>query len=155
MMPNRHSRSLLAHIAPTRTSHASGMEQPTSPDLEARKIATPAHPPAMPMTLPLSKSQAATEIKEVGVEGRPADAKAGPGRLMLEIALGVAIVAAFGVAFGLWLGWPIGIAVLAIGALGLGFNPVIGAVAERAKDRKQVSDRHVSDSTAANAKRFS
>lgn len=97
-------------------------------------------PPAMPVSMPAPPEVAARDIKAIGVEGRPADAKSGPGMLLIEmggIALGVLILA---VIVGLAFGWGVGLAAGVIGVLAIAMNPVFGATVLRTRDRKIAAD---------------
>ena len=102
--------------------------------------APPSLADVLPVDMPASRAQAARDIDRIGVEGRPADAKAGPGLLTLELAallVGVVVLAA---AFGAWAGWRLGVIILVVGLLGLAANPVIAATGMRIRDRKQAAE---------------
>jgi hypothetical protein len=93
-----------------------------------------------PLKMPATPERAARDIAAVGVEGRPADAAAGPGMLRLEM-LGLLVgLAAISAAVGIWVNWGLGVVLLVVGVLGLLFNPVMGATAMRSKDRKVAAD---------------
>jgi len=100
---------------------------------------------ALPMSIPGSSTEIAEEIAEVGVEGTPADPRSGPGMYTVELVIGfVALVAIAGVA-ALMLGWLTGLAILAIGIVGMVFNPVVPATILRARDRKDVAEHHLDE----------
>ncbi len=93
------------------------------------------------MKLSGSPDDLSAEIAHVGVEGAPADPKAGPGLLSLELGIAfVVLLLIAGVATWL-LGWITGLAILAIGMVGMVFNPVVPATLLRARDRKDVADQ--------------
>lgn len=96
-----------------------------------------------PLVMPGPREQVAEEVASIGVEGRPADAKAGPGMLWMELKIVGLIVLAISIIIGWWMGWAVGLAVLAISWLMLLFNPVVGATLNRAHDRKVVAKRHL------------
>jgi hypothetical protein len=101
---------------------------------------------SMPMKMPAPPEQVARDVRRIGVEGRPTDPKSGPGMMRLEmLGLLVLVVAAAG-AIGLWAGWGIGMAVLAIGMLALFFNPVLMAAAVRTSERKQAVEEERGES---------
>ncbi|MCC6678563.1 MAG: hypothetical protein IT436_15625 [Phycisphaerales bacterium] len=91
--------------------------------------------------MPGPREEVAEEVAAEGVEGRPADVRAGPRMLWSELAIMGALVAAAAVAFGVWLGWLAGLAAMAFGLLALVFNPVVGATLNRAHDRDVVAHR--------------
>jgi len=122
------------HAEPTRTPYTRAV------------LATPGADPAqdiLPMTIPGSQESAAQEVNVVSPEGRPthSDAKAGPGRVWMEMSIValviVAVAAAIGAFFNIWAG----LVALAIGLLALVLNPVMGATVLRAKDRAEVIDK--------------
>ena len=94
----------------------------------------------MPVTMPAAPEQAARDIANVGVEGRPADASSGPGLLRLEMLGMLAALVLVAAGVGMWLGWGVGLTMLGVGALALIFNPVLGATAMRTADRKRAAD---------------
>ncbi len=91
--------------------------------------------------MPGPREEVAEEVAAEGVEGRPADVRAGPRMLWSELAIMGALVAAAAIAFGVWLGWLGGLAAMAFGLLALVFNPVVGATLNRAHDRDVVAHR--------------
>jgi len=96
-------------------------------------------PESSPMQMPAPPEVAARDVARIGVEGRPADAKAGPRMLrmqMLFFALGLLVLSG-GVA--LWLGWQLGLALLVLSMLALLLNPVFGATGMRADDREKAA----------------
>jgi hypothetical protein len=94
-----------------------------------------------PLKMPASAERAAKDISDVSVEGRPADAKAGPSMLRLEMLGMLAGIVLVSVGIGFWAGWGLGVAMLVVGTLALMFNPVLGATAYRAQDRKKAADQ--------------
>lgn len=98
--------------------------------------------PKMPITMPGSPAQAAEEIRQVGVEGVPADAKAGPRLLAWELVLMVAVLIAASLAAYWWLGWAFGVGVFAFFVIACMVNPVFWATITRARDRAIVVRRH-------------
>ena len=136
--------------SPTTPSGLHRFGEPIQSRLSARP--QPDAPGALPdpdpkatsqLDMPAPPEQAATDIARAGVEGRPADAKAGPGWLRLEllaIAAGLILVSAV---VGMWLGWGVGLVMLVVGTLALVLNPVMGATAMRAKDRQQAADEEL------------
>lgn len=91
--------------------------------------------------MPGPAEEIAEEVAAEGVEGRPADVRAGPRMLWGELAIVVALVVGSAVALGIWLGWLAGLAGLGFGILALLFNPVVGATLNRAHDRDVVAQR--------------
>ena len=77
------------------------------------------------------------------VEGRPAliEAKDGPARMGMEIVLAVFVVLLASVGVGVWFGAWAGLAAVAVGFVGLAFNPVIGAMTMRMQDRAEAARR--------------
>jgi hypothetical protein len=98
--------------------------------------------PALPLTIEGPKEQVGEEIAELSPEGKPADAKVGPGLLVMEIALAAVIFAAVAIGVGLWLGWPAGVVLFVIAMMGLAFNPAAIAAFLRMKERGKVANRH-------------
>lgn len=99
-----------------------------------------------PLVMPGPPQQVAEEIAQIGVEGRPADVKAGPKMLWYELAFIVGLIVVMAVGVGLWLSWFAGFVVLGLGFLALLFNPVVGATLARARDREVVAHRHIHQS---------
>lgn len=95
-----------------------------------------------PMQMPLSESDAAEEIAEVGVEGVPADPKSGPGKLWSQLAIAGSTFVLVAIGIGLWIGWPAAAAALGFFALAWIFNPVFRATEQRAHDRQVIVQRH-------------
>ncbi|GEM_PF-1350810 len=95
----------------------------------------------LPVEMPASPERAARDIDAIGVEGRPADPKWGPGSLVVAMLVGAGVVIAIAGFMAWFFGWAIGLAGLAIGLLAIMFNPVFGATILRAKDRKRVADK--------------
>lgn len=94
----------------------------------------------MPLQMPAGEYEAADDISFAGAEGRPADAKAGPGLLAIEIAfvaLGLGLVA-LGVS--IWIDWQIALVILALGLVALAWNPVIAAMLFRIRDRQKAAE---------------
>ncbi|MDX2131651.1 MAG: hypothetical protein SFY69_06340 [Planctomycetota bacterium] len=96
-------------------------------------------------TMPGTPEEAASEIREVSPEGRPGDAKTGPGGIMLWMAAALVFVIVVSVVVGWWVDWPVGAMVFAIGTIGLLSNPSIYAAASRAKERGAVIRQHRHD----------
>lgn len=94
------------------------------------------------VVMPGTHKEAADEIKQVGAEGAPADAKLGPRALRMAMLGGWLVLAGVSVAAGLTLGWPVGFAMLAIGTLFFFFNPVMLATSVRAKEREEALAHH-------------
>ena len=111
----------------------------------------PAHPP--PLVMPGDADEVARETAQVGVEGEPADPKVGPGAILLGLA-GVFVLL---VIVSLVLTWTVssttGVAVFAIGSLGLVFNPVVTAALMRARDKQDIVDEHRSEDVRARSRR--
>lgn len=93
--------------------------------------------------MPGPREEVAEEVAEIGVEGRPADVRAGPRMLWSELLIAIGLVVAASVAVGIWLGWLAGLSMLGFGTLALVFNPVVGAALNRARDRDAVAHRHM------------
>lgn len=95
------------------------------------------------MTIPGPVETAARDVEAVSPEGRPAemDAKAGPGRMMMEIGLVVGLTAIVSIGIAVWINVWLGLATLALGLLAAVFNPVVAATAMRAGDRAKVIRR--------------
>lgn len=88
--------------------------------------------------IPGSAEDAAEKVNQTShVEGRPAlgEAKDGPARMQVEIVLAAVVVVLAAVGVGVWFGPWAGLAAMAVGLVGLAFNPVIGAMTMRMKDR--------------------
>lgn len=109
----------------------------------ARPAAEP--PPALPVTMPASEERAARDIKNIGVEGRPADAKSGPGMLLIEMGVIVIAILLLALLVGIMFGWGVGLATGVIALLAVVMNPVFGATALRVRDRKMAADREHRD----------
>lgn len=91
----------------------------------------------LPLIMPESDEEtAARDIAAVSVEGRPGNASAGPGLLLIEMGMLVVVVLTVAVALGWGLGWVYGGAALVLGGLAILFNPVMGAAALRVRDRQ-------------------
>lgn len=95
-----------------------------------------------PFIMPGPASEVAEEVAAEGVEGRPADVRAGPRMLWGELLIVLVLVVGAAAGAGIWLGWQGGLAVLAVGTLALLLNPVVGATLGRARDRDVVAHRH-------------
>lgn len=95
--------------------------------------------PHLPLSIDGSPESAARRVQAVSVEGRPADAKSGPGRLILEMGAMMLVVLIFA-GVGWIFDWRLGAAILAIGLLATLFNPVMWATANRVAERKVVTD---------------
>lgn len=93
--------------------------------------------------MPGPPEEVADEVAAEGVEGRPADVKAGPRMIWGELLAAMGLVIAASVAVGIWLGWLVGLAVLGFGTLAMLVNPVVGAALGRAHDRDVVAHRHM------------
>lgn len=108
--------------------------------------AKPIPDPDTTMELPGSPEVAAEAVKQVSVEGRPAegDAKAGPGRIVLDMLLAAMVIVVLSVIVGAAFGPVVGLVCLAIGVLALALNPVMGASAMRVEDRAKAA-RQLSD----------
>src|SRR6185295_10048939 len=103
----------------------------------------PTHSPSgTRMTMPGPPEQAADEIEQLGVEGRPPDPRNGPGLLWSELGAALAIVVCLTGLLGWAIGWAAGIAALAISLIALVLNPVVSATMIRAHDRQVVVRRH-------------
>ncbi len=94
------------------------------------------------LKMPGDHEHAAEEIKAVSPEGLPGDAGAGPGALSVTMLAMFGLVLLAAMAGGIVLGWPAGVAILAIGSLALLANPVMIATTQRVKDRKEVLREH-------------
>jgi len=94
--------------------------------------------PQSALAMPGPAESNASAIDAVGVEGRPADAKVGPGGLRLMLIGGLLIVPIGAVIAGLWLGWAAAFAVLGFGLIAAMLNPVAAATLQRAGDRRRV-----------------
>lgn len=115
---------------------------PTPPPPPRLKSAlSSSEPSTMPVTMPVPAAQAADDIARIGPEGRPADARSGPGMLMLEVGFVFVLVAAASIATGIWVGWGLGLAMFVVGGLALMINPVIGATAMRTKERQEAASQ--------------
>jgi hypothetical protein len=139
---NQRATAKYAPSASLRRDNDSGVfdhDSPAPPPAPRLRSAVNEEPSAVPMTMPAPAPQAAEDIARVSVEGRPADAKSGPGMLMLEMGFILVLVAAVSVATGIWVGWGLGVAMFVVGSLALMCNPVIGATAMRARDRQEVA----------------
>ena len=103
--------------------------------------------------MPGDADEVARETAQVGVEGEPADPKVGPGAILLGLA-GVFVLL---VIVSLVLTWTVssttGVAVFAIGSLGLVFNPVVTAALMRARDKQDIVDEHRSEDVRARSRR--
>ena len=91
------------------------------------------------MTIPGTPEQAARDVEAVSPEGRPADAKSGPGTVRLEVGAAALIIIVGATAVGLFFGVVGGLAAFFLGLLALLANPSVGAAMLRARDR---SARH-------------
>lgn len=95
--------------------------------------------------IPGSPEDAAEKVNQTSqVEGRPAlsEAKDGPTRMGLEILLAVFVVLLAAVGVGVWFGPWAGLAAMAVGLVGLAFNPVIGAMTMRMQDRADAARKN-------------
>ncbi len=93
------------------------------------------------MTIPGTAEQAAREVEAVSPDGRPADAKSGPGTVWLEVGVAALIIIAGATAVGLFFGVVGGLAAFFLGLLALLANPSVGAAMLRARDRSAAIDR--------------
>ena len=94
--------------------------------------------------IPGTPEDAAEKVSSTShVEGRPAlaEAKDGPKRMGMEIVVAAFVVLLAAVGVGVWFGPWAGLAALAVGLVGLAFNPVIGAMTMRMRDREDASGR--------------
>lgn len=106
------------------------------PDRDERDIGTA-------MELPGQVEHTAEVVKQVSVEGRPADgdAKAGPARIMLDMVLVMMVIVVLALIAGAAFGPLVGLLCLVIGALAMALNPVMGASVMRIEDRAEASRR--------------
>ncbi len=114
-----------------------GVAYEHGPEIEPATVA------ASPMVMPASAERAARDIAAIGVEGRPADAKSGPGMLRVEMLAMLAALIIIAVLVGIFAGWVLGSVMLVVGVLALVFNPVMGATAYREKDRRVAAEREL------------
>ncbi len=91
--------------------------------------------PNTAMTIPGTPEQAARRVEAVSVEGRPADAKSGPGTLWIELGAAALVIIAGATAVGLWFGVLGGVAAFFLGLLALLANPEVAAAILRVRDR--------------------
>lgn len=91
-----------------------------------------------PIVMPGDAQTIAKDIARVGVEGLPADPKAGPGATALL--LGGVFVAIVVVAIVVWIrtDWATGLLTLGIVCLGMLVSPPVWASLMRARDKKEV-----------------
>jgi len=89
----------------------------------------------------------AEEIGRISPEGVPGDTNAGPGLLTLELVILVLVLGAISVAAAIWLGWPVGLGILAIAALAFALNPSAMAALFRIGERRKVANRHSESKT--------
>lgn len=94
------------------------------------------------LVIPGDHERIATETARISPENRPADAKAGPRALRLEILALWGLVVLLSVGIGIWVNPFAGVAAFAIGTVGLMFNPVVGAAEKRAEERRVIARRH-------------
>lgn len=95
------------------------------------------------MELPGQVEQTSEVVKQVSVEGRPAeaDARAGPARIMLDMVLAMLVIVVLALIAGAAFGPLVGLLCLVIGALAMALNPVMGASVMRIEDRAEASRR--------------
>lgn len=98
--------------------------------------------PKMPMTMPGSPEQLAAEIQGIGVEGLPADAKAGPGMLVAQMIGWAVLMVALCAIAGLWLGWTPALVMVGFLVIATMLNPVMWATLARARDRVTIVKIH-------------
>ena len=95
------------------------------------------------MALPGPAEHTAEVVKQVSVEGRPAegDAKSGPGGIVLDMVLAMLVIAVLAAIAGAAFGPLVGLVCLAIGVLAMALNPVMGASLMRVEDRAEAARR--------------
>lgn len=108
----------------------------------SRPVENPGKDEQSVFIMPGPEAEVAEEVAAEGVEGRPADVRAGPRMLRSELAVIVVLLLGASVGLGAWLGWLVGLAFLGFGTLALLFNPVVGATLSRARERDVVAHRH-------------
>ncbi|HPO92644.1 MAG TPA: hypothetical protein PL072_04145 [Phycisphaerales bacterium] len=94
----------------------------------------------LPMHMPAARDTAAEDIRRTSHEGLPGDPKAGPGLLAVEIAVIVGVLLLVAIGVSVTIGWELGVVVLALGLVGLFWNPVIGTTILRIRDRRDVAE---------------
>src|SRR6185436_5886641 len=94
---------------------------------------------------PVPPEQAAEEIADIGVEGRPPDPKGEPARVWSELGVALALILCLTGLLAWAIGWAAGVAALVICLIALVLNPVVSATMIRAHDRQLVSRRHDGD----------
>jgi hypothetical protein len=108
--------------------------------------ATPAHDratsPDPKLIIPGDPDRIAVETARLSPENLPADPKSGPKALRLQILALWFLVLILAVCLGIWINVFAGVAALAIGTVGLMFNPVVGAAEQRAEEREVIARRH-------------
>jgi hypothetical protein len=109
-----------------------GATRTTADPDEARSIA---------LSIPGTSEQAARDVEAVSPEGRPADAKSGPGTVWMEVGVAALIIIAGATAVGLYFGVVGGLAAFFLGLLALLANPSVGAAMLRTRDRSEAIDR--------------
>jgi hypothetical protein len=144
------------HTPARNTTDASYRDRPgndAAPARPGRAPSAPAHvgenddpyktPPAPTLVMPGPQEQVKDEIAQIGVEGRPADGKAGPGSLLLTLAALFCLLVIASVIVGMTVGWATAAAVFGVGCLGLLLNPLVAATLLRARDREDVAEHHL------------
>lgn len=122
--------------------HASGPDSPAQRRSALSDEPTAGQVADATVVMPGSSEQIAAETAAVSPEGMPADPKAGPRGLRLELLVAVVAVSAISIGLGFWFGPAVGVVTFLIAGLFLLFNPVFGATMGRAKDRKEVLMNH-------------
>ena len=141
-------RKACEHMSAFQASE-SGQSRPPGLSGDNRQEIKPEVPTAAPMVMPASAERAARDIADIGVEGRPADAKSGPGMLRVEMLAMLGVLTIIAVLVGIFASWVLGGVMFVVGVLALVFNPVMGATAYREKDRREAVEREQGSSPAA------
>jgi len=99
----------------------------------------------LPLVMFGTPDRLSQEVSRVGVEGAPADPRSGAGLLTVELGIALVFLLLVAGAAAWLLGWVSGLAVLAIGLVGMVFNPVVPATVLRARDRMDIASHRSAD----------
>jgi hypothetical protein len=94
------------------------------------------------VVIPGSRETIEEETTRISPEKRPADPKVGPKGLRLQVLFLWLAFLALAITLGLMVNIYVGVVTIALGTIGLLFNPVVGATEKRAEEREIIAEHH-------------